>query len=86
MKTNATFFCKRAQNEQRFTFLEAMKVHMTQIQSFYKLKMLKYAQIQIVASQMSQQTAVPFSARRANFFSAVGKILDLVSVFRNAKK
>ena len=27
-----------------------------------------------------------FSARRANFFSAVGKILDLVSVFRDAKK
>ena len=27
-----------------------------------------------------------FSARRANFFSAVRKILHLVSVFRNAKK
>ena len=43
-------FETNAQNEHGFTFLEAMKVHMTRIQSFCKLKMLRHAQIQIVAS------------------------------------
>ena len=56
------FFCRRthAQNDHGFTFLEAMKVHMTRIQSFCKLKMLKHAQIQIVVSKMVQKMAVPF--------------------------
>ena len=56
------FFCRRthAQNEHGFTFLETIKVHMTRMPSFCKLKMLRHAQIQIVVSQMSQKRAVPF--------------------------
>ena len=73
-KTN-NLFCKRthAQNEHRFTFSEAMKVHMSRIQSFFKLKMLRHVQIQIVASyKMSQKTAVPFFTNKngtQKFFS-----------------
>ena len=51
---------KSAQNEHEFTFLEAMKVHMTRFQSFCKLKMLKHSQIQVVVSQMFQKMTVPF--------------------------
>ena len=69
-KTNAIFVLQknaRAKNEHRSTFLDAMKVHMTRIQYFYKLKMLKLAQIQIVASQTSQKTADTFFYRRERF-------------------
>ena len=60
-ETNNFFAEERTRkNEHGSTFLEAMKVHMTRIQSFCKLKMLRHAQIQIVVSQMSQKTAVPF--------------------------
>ena len=56
------FFCRRthAQNEHGFTFLEAIKVHMTRMPSFFKIKMLRHTQIQIVVSKMFQKTAVPF--------------------------
>ena len=57
-ETNNFFAEERTRkNEHGSTFLEAMKVHMTRIKSFYKLKMLRHAQIQIVASQTSQKTA-----------------------------
>ena len=44
-----SFFCRRthAQNEHGFTVLEAINVHMTRMPSFWKLKMLRDAQIQI---------------------------------------
>ena len=58
-------------NEHGSTFLEAMKVHMTRIKSFYKLKMLRHAQIQIVASQTSQKTADTFFYRRERFTKAL---------------
>ena len=56
------FFCRRThgQNEHGFTFLETIKVHMTRMPSFCKLKMLRHAQIQIVVSKMFQKMAVPF--------------------------
>ena len=48
-----------------------MKVHMTRIKSFYNLKMLRHAQIQIVASQTSQKTADTFFHRRERFTKAL---------------
>ena len=62
-------FCRRthAQNEHEFTFLEAIKVHMTRMPSFCKLKMLRHAQIQIVVSKVFQQTAVPFFYKRERY-------------------
>ena len=60
-ETNNFFAEERTRkNEHGSTFLEAMKVHMTRIKSFYKLKMLRHTQIQIVASQTSQKTADTF--------------------------
>ena len=48
-ETNNFFAEERTRkNEHGSTFLEAMKLHMTRIQSFCKLKMLKHAQIQSV--------------------------------------
>ena len=67
-ETNNFFAEERTRkNEHGSTFLEAMKVHMTRIKSFYNLKMLRHAQIQIVASQTSQKTADTFFYRRERF-------------------
>ena len=64
-ETNNFFAEERTRkNEHGSTFLEAMKVHMTRTKSYYKLKMLRHAQIQIVASQTSQKTTDPFLQTR----------------------
>ena len=57
LKRMRSFFCRRthAQNEHGFTFLEAINVHMTRMPSFWKLKMLRDAQIQIAVSKMFQK-------------------------------
>ena len=74
-ETNAIFFvCRRthAQHEHGFTFLEAIKVHMTRMPSFYKQKMLRHAQMQMLVSKVFQKTAVPFFTNAngtQNFFS-----------------
>ena len=71
-ETNNFFAEERTRkNEHGSTFLEAMKVHMTRIKSFYNLKMLRHAQIQIVASQTSQKTADTFFYRRERFTKAL---------------
>ena len=71
-ETNNFFAEERTRkNEHGSTFLEAMKVHMTRMRSFYNLKMLRHAQIQIVASQTSQKTANTFFYRRERFTKAL---------------
>ena len=49
---------------------------------FYQVKSWK-RKIQFLVTKRGQKA---YSARRANFFSAVGKIFNLVSGFRKAKK
>ena len=48
-------------------FLEAIKVHMTRVPSFCKLKMLRHAQIQIMVSKVFQKTAVPVFYKRERY-------------------
>ena len=67
-ETKAMFFRRtHAQNEHGFTFLEAMKVPMTRIQFFGKLKMLRHAQIQIVVKPNVSKKGSPIFHKRKRY-------------------